>query len=168
MNAPRSIFLAAIRRIHQLTDIPVRIIEIMAHLTPVHPTNQPADAAGALDTLRKIEAPHIKIVKERIPGCGDLFFMYQIPAFIYKQDLVLKLPSTGSVGINGLFYPSAQRSASVRMRRYAVLALHADCRLYAVLKEQGGSERRLKKKNPAHTRPGRQTPADSRGTSFSF
>jgi len=31
------------------------------------------------------------------------------------------------------------------MRRYAVLDLQADCRLYAVLKEQGGSERRLKK-----------------------
>jgi len=52
------------------------------------------------------------------------------------------------------------------MRRYAVLDLQADHHLNADLKDQGGIERRLKKKNPAHTRPGRQTPADSRGTSF--
>jgi len=54
------------------------------------------------------------------------------------------------------------------MRRYAVLDLQADHHLNADLKDQGGIERRLKKKNPAHTRPGRQTPADSRGTSFFF
>jgi len=39
------------------------------------------------------------------------------------------------------------------MRRYAVLDLQADCRLYADLKEQGDIERRLKKKNLTHARP---------------
>ena len=165
MNAPRSIFLAAIRRIDHLPDIPVRIIEIMAHLTPGHPINQPADAPGALNTLEKVQAPHIKLVKERIPGSGDLFFLYQIPAVIYKQDLFLKLPCTGTVGVNGLFYPSAQRSASVRMRRYAVLGLQGNCRLHAAVKEQGGIERRLKK-NPAYAWTGQQNASKQQGSFF--